>query len=286
MPVLPEVRYLVLPDSTNPYLLARVRWPDVAQAITAGCPEWLDDPGLFDLSNSPVGVTVTFEQAAMIAASWGVRLSSDETFHASGPSLIRRMPADWSNLAPAEIRAWSLDFVDTRRRADSSRENSRARGRHASANSRIHGWRWLLGALGRSRRRSEPKPPALAATFADPTTVELAPDDRWGLDIESIPSMEIPDTLSTGAAENGHVPVVLDTDAALVDALESEARSIIDQGAELESPLVREGDVSASPRSVNGTRKATRRRQRPEADPEVAVENMNGMQPSESDGPS
>ena len=30
-----EVRYLVLAECAAPYLLARVRWPDVAQAITA-----------------------------------------------------------------------------------------------------------------------------------------------------------------------------------------------------------------------------------------------------------
>lgn len=33
-----EVQYLVLPNSTNPFLLARVRWPDVAEAISAGIP--------------------------------------------------------------------------------------------------------------------------------------------------------------------------------------------------------------------------------------------------------
>jgi hypothetical protein len=44
-----EVSYLVLTDRTAPYLLARVRWPDVAQAITIGNPDWLEDPGLFDL---------------------------------------------------------------------------------------------------------------------------------------------------------------------------------------------------------------------------------------------
>src|ERR1700722_10346246 len=40
-----EVQYLVLGDRTDPYLLARVRWPDIAQAISAGCPDWQDDLG-------------------------------------------------------------------------------------------------------------------------------------------------------------------------------------------------------------------------------------------------
>ena len=32
------MRYLVLADRAVPYLLARVRWPDVAQAISAAAP--------------------------------------------------------------------------------------------------------------------------------------------------------------------------------------------------------------------------------------------------------
>ena len=50
---LAEVQYLVLPDSVNPYLLARVRWPDVAQAISPELPHWQYDPGLFDLPYDP-----------------------------------------------------------------------------------------------------------------------------------------------------------------------------------------------------------------------------------------
>jgi hypothetical protein len=153
MPEPREVRYLVLPDVTNPYLLARVRWPDVAQAITAGCPDWLEDPGLFDLPNDPSSATVTFDQAAAIAAAWGVNLLSEETFHSFGPSLIRRMPANWSNLAPAEIRAWSLDFVDTSRRVDAGRDTSKARVRYRSSTSPQRRWRSLLRALTGSPRR-------------------------------------------------------------------------------------------------------------------------------------
>ena len=54
-----EVKYLVLAERAAPYLLARVRWPDVAQAITAGCPDWLDDQGLFDLPYDPHAVAVS-----------------------------------------------------------------------------------------------------------------------------------------------------------------------------------------------------------------------------------
>jgi len=112
-----EVKYYVLGD-TNPYLLARVRWPDVAQAITAGLRDWQDDPGLFDLPYDPNSATVTVARADAVAAGWGVRLPSDATYSSSVPPVIRRMPANWSNLAPAEQRAWSLEFVTTGRHAE------------------------------------------------------------------------------------------------------------------------------------------------------------------------
>jgi hypothetical protein len=115
MPEPVEVRYHVLPDSARPYLLARVRWPDVAQAISAGCPDWLDDVGLFDLPDDPSSVPVTLAQATAIAAGWGAHLPSETTVRGTGPALVRRMPANWSDLTPAEIRAWSLESVIGRR---------------------------------------------------------------------------------------------------------------------------------------------------------------------------
>jgi hypothetical protein len=108
-----EVTYLVLTDRAVPYLLARVRWPDVAQAITVGSPDWLDDPGLFDLPYDPSAVTVSFPQAASVAAGWGRQLSAET---ADGvPSFMRRMPANWSDLSPAERRAWGIEFIGRRR---------------------------------------------------------------------------------------------------------------------------------------------------------------------------
>jgi hypothetical protein len=111
----PEVQYLVLPDITRPYLLARVRWPDVCQAISPGRPLWQDDPGLFDLPHDPRSTRVTLREATAIATHWGIRLDSAA---ASPPalSLIRRMPSDWFDLSPAERRAWSIDLAETRRR--------------------------------------------------------------------------------------------------------------------------------------------------------------------------
>jgi hypothetical protein len=108
-----DLKYLVLTDRAAPYLLARVRWPDVAQAITAGSPDWLEDPGLFDLPYEPSAVQVSFTQAASVAAGWGRQLRAEP---AEGiPSFIRRMPANWSDLSPVERRAWGLESAGRRR---------------------------------------------------------------------------------------------------------------------------------------------------------------------------
>ena len=104
-----EMTYLVLADRASPYLLARVRWPDVAQAITIGSPDWLDDPGLFDLPYDPSAVPVSFPQAASVALAWGRHLQPEPD--TSAPSFIRRMPANWSELSHAERRALGIESV-------------------------------------------------------------------------------------------------------------------------------------------------------------------------------
>jgi PilZ domain len=108
-----EITYLVLADRAVPYLLARVRWPDVAQAISAGCPDWLDDIGLFDLPHDPNAVPVSFTQAASVAAGWGRKLGTEPA--ANVPSFIRRMPANWSDMTPGERRAFGLERAGRRR---------------------------------------------------------------------------------------------------------------------------------------------------------------------------
>lgn len=108
-----DVTYLVLADRASPYLLARVRWPDVAQAITVGSPDWLDDPGLFDLPYEPSAMKVSFPQAASVAAAWGRQLRPQPDKDA--PSFIRRMPANWSDLSSAERRALGIESVGKRR---------------------------------------------------------------------------------------------------------------------------------------------------------------------------
>ncbi len=112
-PTAGEIPYFVLVDRAVPYLLARVRWPDVAQAISAPNPDWLDDPGLYDLPYDPSAVRVSFAQAASVAAGWGIQLDAEP---AEGvPSYLRRMPANWSDLSPSERRAWGIELVGTRR---------------------------------------------------------------------------------------------------------------------------------------------------------------------------
>jgi hypothetical protein len=121
-----DVTYLVLADRAVPYLLAKVRWPDVAQAITVGNPDWLEDPGLFDLPYEPSAVSLSHPQAASVAAGWGRQLDAPT---ADVPSFIRRMPANWSDLAPVERRALGIEFLG-RPRA-SARRVRRLRSRQA-----------------------------------------------------------------------------------------------------------------------------------------------------------
>jgi PilZ domain len=109
MPGQDDMMYLVLADRAVPYLLAKVRWPDVAQAITVGNPDWLEDPGLFDLPYEPSAVSVSFPQAASVAAGWGRQLDAEAAGNV--PSFIRRMPANWSDLAPVERRALGIEFL-------------------------------------------------------------------------------------------------------------------------------------------------------------------------------
>ena len=126
-----EIQYVTLIEGSDTVLLARVRWPDVADAITPGLSEWQTDPGLFDLPYDPNGASVTRERAETIAAKWGTYLPSATSSVGSGPSVIRRMPANWSQLSSAERRAWGLEpYAAGRRRRRAPRAHAhRRRGR-------------------------------------------------------------------------------------------------------------------------------------------------------------
>ena len=109
--------FFAFPGAENPYLLAFVRWPDTAQAISAGCPEWQHDQGLFDLPYHEQAVEVAVSDAAEIAGAWGADLLDEDAATRPVAQVIRRMPANWSALAPEERRAWGLDTVTMAQRA-------------------------------------------------------------------------------------------------------------------------------------------------------------------------
>lgn len=111
------IKYVVLPNAETPFLLARVRWPDVYQAISPVRPDWQDDPGLFDLPYAPASVAVSYEEASRIAEEWGAEIPAEEGDPEVGPTLIRRMPSNWSSLSTAERRAWSIEIDKSARQA-------------------------------------------------------------------------------------------------------------------------------------------------------------------------
>lgn len=130
--VLDEVQYLVLPDPSNPWLLARVRWPDVFEAISPTQPYWQADVGLFDLPYDPRSTVVTRSMAATIAAEWGAKIPAAGGGASAPPGFVRRMPARWSDLSPAEKRVWGIDLLDSSRHTPSGTARSRRWGRGRS----------------------------------------------------------------------------------------------------------------------------------------------------------
>jgi PilZ domain len=103
-----EMSYLVLTDRAVPYLLARLRWPDVAQAMTVSSPRWLEDPGLFDLHYDCSAVNVSFAQAASVAAGWGMQLSPESAAE-------RRMSPSLHEKSRGNGHAWGIRFAGRRR---------------------------------------------------------------------------------------------------------------------------------------------------------------------------
>ena len=230
-----EVTYLVLADRAVPYLLARVRWPDVAQAISVARPDWLDDPGLFDLPYDRSSVKVSFSQAASVAASWGRQLQPGSAEGA--PSYIRRMPANWSDLSPSERRAWGIEFVGTRNFSPRRVRRSRRAERKIDA------------------------PPATALANGHAAALEGAGRARTGLDQPAVNRS----TMTRVATESrGHVRVPVDgrahirygnatISAGLVDLSENglrcmlpDAQSLVSPGQTLGGPFLLEAEVISS----------------------------------------
>jgi hypothetical protein len=128
-----EVQYLILGDGAQPYLLARVRWPDVAHAISEDCPGWLDDPGLFDLPYDPASQRVSSRRAAEIAAEWGAQLPLAPTTGFLQPR-IRRVPPTWSDMVPVERWSWSLAYVTMAQRPEAASDLYPPEGSTGSSN--------------------------------------------------------------------------------------------------------------------------------------------------------
>jgi hypothetical protein len=233
-PVTSEAKYFVLGGTTNPYLLARIHWPDVAQAITAGCRDWLDDPGLFDLPYEPVSAEVTLDRAVEIATSWGASLPTDGVFPLE---LIRRMPANWSNLSPAELTAWSLEFALRSRRAEG--EETAVSAKRASRSERRRS--------RRSRGEGGPEPvPVVAASTSGP---EEIPEDEVLLPAPGPERRRHPRVPVGGWAQirYGHDTVsadIVDFSAGGVHWVVLDSNAAFQVGERLDAPFVLEGDGS------------------------------------------
>lgn len=71
-----EITYIVEPSFDNPVLLARLRFPDLSEAISKANTTWKHSPALMDLMHGSDGEVVTEAEARKIAASWGALLDS------------------------------------------------------------------------------------------------------------------------------------------------------------------------------------------------------------------
>jgi len=125
----PDPAYFALVGGDVVLLVARIRFPDIAQAASALHPLWKDDIGLLDLPDDPSSVALTPEQAAAVVSVWGLSLADEIPVRSPIPPLIRRMPANWSGLSPAEESAWLLDVA---RRGWFSRSRRRIRRRSST----------------------------------------------------------------------------------------------------------------------------------------------------------
>jgi hypothetical protein len=151
-----------------------VRWPDVYQAISPAEPDWRTDPGLFDLPYDPNSVRVPFAAAEVIAREWGADVLSTDEGAVRGPVLIRRMPANWSELSPAVKRAWSI-------------ERERTRAPHGASSRR---WR---------RRRRAPDPTSAESDQTE-TSIVLDTELAQMIDLTDSPiSLDLAPTTSTDA---------------------------------------------------------------------------------------
>ncbi len=241
-----DVQYLVLPDLGSPYLLAMVRWPDVAQAISVGRPEWQGDQGLFDLPYDPNSVRVTPTYAASIAARWGAHLLSEREDPPS--SLIRRMPANWSNLVPAEKRAWSLETVAGWRPAASRAGHQRSFFRTRRRSSRRGTFRETAEVFKLPDAIADDAPPAdgfFLATGARSRQTTVTGERRRHARVRAHGRAQI---------RNGRKTIVanlVNVSQGGVHCLVPDAEPVLESGGRLDPPLLLEDHVSKSQVSLD-----------------------------------
>jgi len=69
-----KLQYAVAGDLAKPFRLARLSWPDVAEYVSSTQATWTTDRKLFDWLYTSDGTWIEPDDAARIAASWGVSL--------------------------------------------------------------------------------------------------------------------------------------------------------------------------------------------------------------------
>ncbi len=220
---LAEVQYLVLPDSVNPYLLARVRWPDVAQAISPSIPHWQYDPGLFDLPYDPASATVTFARAASIASNWGADISTDPTEPV--PALIRRMPANWSYLSGAEKDTWRLGDVKP---SGAARHTDRKR--------------WFARRSARPQLHS-PMDRAISES-GGPSSNGVSTSEPAGTERRGHPRMRVVGRLEISCGQESIRAALVDVSYGGANCLLTQRNSLLEVGGKLGSPLLIEDQTT------------------------------------------
>ena len=73
-----DMTYVVERRGGVPYLLARLHWPDTAEAVSPSHPVWKSSQSLFDKLHGSDGELVTEGDAMRLAQSWGAPWPPDD----------------------------------------------------------------------------------------------------------------------------------------------------------------------------------------------------------------
>lgn len=96
-----STRYAVERDASgNPYLLARLRWPDIAEAVSPHDRLWTTNWHLFNMLYESTGEWVGEDYARELALSWGASFDAVRAVLAKPPKAPNQM-------TPDELRTWA-----------------------------------------------------------------------------------------------------------------------------------------------------------------------------------